>query len=96
VGVNRFEIDIDEIVVSGVPVSDVDAFGAALRARLSGLAAGGVPGGWRGVDVPALPVLRLPEGPTGGDVAFGASVAETIWRGVTSGAGGTGPEGAPR
>lgn len=90
-GVNHFEIDIDEIVVSGVPVSDVDAFGAALRARLAGLAAsdaaGGALGSWPGGERPALPVLRLPAMPSAGDDEIGASVADALWRGLTSGAG---------
>jgi hypothetical protein len=81
VDVNRFEIDIDEIVVSGVPLSDVDAFGAALRTRLAVLAAEGTAGPWHGT---ALPELHLPAVPVRGERSFGAAVADALWRGLTT------------
>lgn len=84
-GMSRFEIDIDEIVVSGVPVTDVDAFGDALRARLAELAAGGLPGAWRGAETVELSVPHATAAPVpagSGDAAFGAGVAESVWRGL--------------
>jgi len=81
VDVNRFEFDIDEIVVSGAPVSDVDAFRGALHARLAALAGEGGDRTWRGGEVPALTVPHVTA--AGGDTAFGSAVADSLWHGLT-------------
>ncbi|HZN19356.1 MAG TPA: hypothetical protein VFB84_14445 [Micromonosporaceae bacterium] len=86
---SHIEIDIDEIVITGVPVSDVDVFGGALRARLAELAAGGRPGTWRPAE---LAVLSVPQagaaaGGASGDAALGARVADSVWQGLATSGG---------
>ena len=81
--VNRLELDIDEIVVSGVPVSDVDVFRGALHARFAALAAEGGARTWHGGEVPVLTVPQVPA--AGGDAAFGSAVADAVWHGASAG-----------
>ncbi|HET8660279.1 MAG TPA: hypothetical protein VFM55_14935 [Micromonosporaceae bacterium] len=86
---SHIEIDIEEIVITGVPVSDVDAFGDALRARLAALAAGARPGAWRAAELAVLdaPPTGALAGGAAGDAALGARVADSVWRGLATSGG---------
>jgi hypothetical protein len=80
----RVQVDIDTLVLRGVPRRQAPLVVAALEARLGELAAGAEPDELRGTvpaDHPrrAAPTAR-PAGP--GPTALGRAVAESVWAGV--------------
>ena len=76
----QVELTIDEVVVHGVPVGDVEAFRAGLSGALRRLAAG-----WTGEPGPP-PYPRPPLHVTTVDsAALGTQIAQAVWPAVRAG-----------
>ncbi len=79
----RIEIVVDELVLHGLSVTDVDAFRAALTSELSARAGT--------VTVPSgqsVAGTSVEIAPTRDDTALGAEVAGAVWQRVAPGPGG--------